>query len=564
MALVQGSYLIVDDDPDDVMMIRRMLNNAEAHYAHSVTDAFRQLECHRYDLVFLDVRLPDTDDVDHIKEIRGAFPEIPIVVLTSLDDERLAERCLDLGVKGFLPKGRLSQETLTQLSQKVVGPLPESPEEPHISEDIQRLLKKVEAENQQLAMMAKIDELTSLPNLRHFSDILHQNLRIAERREKSLGVLYFDLNGFKNINDTYGHAAGDAVLVQLASRLRSGLRKADFLARMSGDEFAVVTDLLDDPSQSYSVAKKIQQAVVKPFRVEGRELYVGLSLGIATYPEIQTADELLRCADIAMYEAKRSKTHFSCFYTRRLQSGMAQRRELENALADTIEKGSLRAEFQHIFSARGDLVGLEVFCRWHHPAYGIIKPAVFIPVAEAANIIDQVNEQMLGVVAQVESGVFARNLAFYSINLSPRQLDIEKFAEEMFNSVQALGLNPGRFCFEIDESQYQKRYDSVMVDLKRFGFQLALSNYGSGPTSIEQLTLLPLDYIKLGGALTKSVVHSENKKLLCETIVGLAHNLDIKVIAEMVENRSQKDLLQAIGCDHFQGNFIAVPFSVPH
>lgn len=557
-----GSCLIIDDDPDDVMMIQRALNNAEADYAHSVTDAFRQLEKQRYDLLLVDVCLPDSEDVDHIREIRSAFPEIPIVVVTNSAQEGLAERCLNLGAQEFLTKDVLSPESLAQwrLSDQKNEARPRSTQ---TAEEIRRQLRKIEAENQQLVMLTKMDELTSLPNRKHFSDILHQNLRIAERRNKCLGVLYFDLNDFKRINDNFGHTTGDIVLVQFAARLRSILRRADFLARLGGDEFAVVTDLLDDPSQSYSVAKKIKKATDKPFRVDGREINISVSVGIATFPELKTADELLQCADVAMFEAKRKRRHFACFYTERLQTGMAERRELEKALKTTLENEGLRAEFQHIVAAKEGVLALEVFCRWRHPSHGYIQPSVFIPIAEAANCIGEVNRHMLKLVAKAEQACFAVNAEFFSINLSSRQLEHDDVAEQMFDMVQQLGLRPERICFEIEEHHFEPSYKEVLTDLKNLGFRLAMSNYGSGPTSIEQLAILPLDYIKLGHKLTRYLANSEEAERLCGTIIRLAHALGVKVIAEQVENRTQKKILTGLGCDHFQGKLIAAPFSMP-
>jgi diguanylate cyclase (GGDEF)-like protein len=430
--------------------------------------------------------------------------------------------------------------------------------------ELKRLLSEAEIRNRQLAEMTRLDELTSLPNRKHFAEILNQNLQLAARREKCVGVLYFDLDGFKQVNDVFGHAAGDLVLVQVAARLRRDLRKSDFVARVGGDEFLVLTDLLDDPSQSYSVARKIASCLTEPFRIKGHEVKVGVSVGIATYPEVEHSDELIACADHAMYQSKRKRHHFATFYSRRLQSEHEEKRELEQHLAKAIQSRRLTAQFQPIM-ARSGMIGMEVFSRWHHPEKGLLAPEQFISVGDSENSLDKITEAMLDIVAKTASGRYAESDVFFSVNLVGQQLASVKLVTKALDSVNRLDIEPGRICFEVSEMNLHGNALTIDVlrELKSNGFKIALSDYGHGPVSMKMLAQLPLDYWKLSGGLTDNIDTDQANFALCLNLIQFAHALKIAVIAEAVVSLTQAEKLLNLGCDYYQGDLLSQPFSLP-
>ena len=560
-----SSYLIVDGSLDDLHLIDQMLGEkgARSEYVHSIEEAVEKLESQSYELVFMDINLPDAQGLEHVKLLHDAYPYLPIVILSGLDDDDITRECLHMGVQDYLPKALLSPMLLHRVATHAVER--KMIEQRFIETDrkMKRLLREAEFHNRQLSELSKTDELTSLPNRAYFQEHLHQKLLTAERLGKSLGVLYFDMNGFKMINDTFGHAAGDLVLMQVASRLRRDLRKSDFIARVGGDEFLALTDLLDDSVQSYSVAKKIASILHDPIKIKNHEIYVSASVGIATYPEISSADALIDCADQAMYEAKRNRSHFACFYSKRLQTEFAERRKLELAFKEALDSNQLSAQFQQIVGTSKGISGLEVFCRWNHPELGAITPSTFIPIAETLNGSDQVSAQMLAMVAAACKTLFSDSTHFFAINLSARQIRSSDFSDQILDLANELDIPTTRLYFEFCEEDVGLSGVPTLQKLKFQGFKLALSNFGAGPTSMKLLPELPIDYLKLDRALIMKVSGDKAQRTICENIIRLAHTLGIQVVAEGVESEIEKQALLALGCDHYQGYFMGEPFSLP-
>ena len=462
-----------------------------------------------------------------------------------------------------MPKNLLSKSLLQRVATQAIERKMIEQRFIETDKEMKRLLQEAELSNRQLAKLSKIDELTSLPNRTHFEEVLHRTLHAAERANKSLGVLYFDLNGFKMINDTFGHSTGDLVLVAVATKVRKALRKSDFFARVHGDEFLILTDLLEDSVQSYSVAKKISTILQSPIRVRGHEVYVSASVGIATFPEISTPEALVDCADQAMYEAKRNRSHFACFYSKRLERRSAERRNLETAFKQALENNELTAEFQQIVGSSAGVAGLEVFCRWTHPELGSVTPSTFVPIAESLNSTNQISSQMLALVAEASKTLFASSQNFFSVNLSSKQARSMDFATTTAELVTSLGVDANRLCFEISEVDVDIDCKPALNRLREHGFKIALSNYGAGPASMRLIPELPVDYVKLDRALVMQIDTSPTHQTICENIIRLAHTLGIEVVAEGVEAESQQSVLESLGCDHYQGYFMGAPFSLP-
>ena len=528
-----------------------------------MAEATKKLKQRPYDVALVATSIPYVSGIEHIELLSQNYPDMAVVVLTDQGDDTVTKQCLASGYQDYLPAYLVNTEIMFQIATHAIGRKLVNQQVQQSTEEISQLLARVEQENRQYSQMSKTDELTSLPNKTHFNEVLWRSINTAERLNKSLGVLYFDLNGFKMINDTFGHAAGDVILVGVASRLRSALRKTDFVARIHGDEFVVLTDLLEDSVQSYSVARKIESAFEAPFDIQGHEVFVSASVGIATFPEVATAHQLIECADHAMYDAKKNRSHFASFYSKRLHDESLQKRAVEDELKRALSQSQLSAQFQQIVAQARGVSGLEVFCRWNHSEIGPVAPSSFVPVADSMNRSFEISKQMLTIAALASETVFSQSSNFFAINLSQKQITTPDFTKNITSLVSELGTDPQRICFEIAERDVIDECIAPLEQLKANSFKIGLSNFGSVHASMKLMAQIRWDYVKLDKSLVVQLPCDDAHKVICESIIRLAHALDIEVIAEGVETPQERSVLLNLGCDHFQGFLLGAPFSLP-
>ncbi|HYX66970.1 MAG TPA: EAL domain-containing protein [Burkholderiales bacterium] len=417
-----------------------------------------------------------------------------------------------------------------------------------------------------LAYLAQFDPLTGLPNRALLADRFSMMILHARRRSASLGVLFIDLDDFKMVNDTQGHAAGDELLKETARRLQSALRDGDTVARMSGDEFAVILSDLARPDDAALVAQKILDRIVAPVEIRGQEAVITASIGIATFPaDGDSAEALLGAADAAMYRAKQSGRNAFQFFTAEIN----QRTRARALLGTELRRALERREFSLHYQPKIDLVsgrpcGAEALLRWEHPERGRVAPVEFIPVLEETGLIVPVGEWVLrkaceDLKAWQRSGMPAMPVA---VNLSARQFRQHDLDERIRSIVESAGVDPSLLELEITESQLMHDPDHAIRVLERLGaagLRIAVDDFGTGYSSLAYLTRFPLASLKIDRSFVADVLSDEADATIVRTIIEMAHTLGFTVVAEGVERDSQAAFLRKLGCEQAQGFLFARP-----
>ena len=419
----------------------------------------------------------------------------------------------------------------------------------------------------QLERQANHDLLTGLPNRILLTDRIEQGIARAARLGYFLAVVFIDLDNFKFINDSLGHAAGDELLKEVAERLRICVRHSDTVARLGGDEFVLV---LNDHYRAQSVIQQLRRVlgeIARPLQLSGREFQVGASLGVALYPaDGDDVTTLLRHADIAMYAAKeRGRNNFQ-FFTADLNRVAAERLELEAALRQAIEQDALDVHYQPKVDHRRRIVGVEALVRWHHPRLGAIRPDRFIPIAEETGLIVPLTAIVLrrALAAAYDWNRLRSVPLAIAVNLSPRLFQSGDIVAQVAQALGESQLPAPLLELEITESVLVGDGDravQILHRLKDLGLQLAMDDFGTGYSSLSYLRRLPLDIIKIDRSLVTGIEHEEDVAMIARAVISLGQSLRKTVVAEGVENQAQFDFLRYQGCHEFQGYLLSRPLS---
>lgn len=407
--------------------------------------------------------------------------------------------------------------------------------------------------------LAHHDELTGLPNRLLFHLQVSQALARAERTGRTVGLLFFDLDRFKVINDTLGHEAGDIVLKQIARHLRACVRRGDTLARVGGDEFALLVEQISDPNELSAIAAGLLAAMTNPLTIGGQVCQLSGSIGVAVYPK-DGADgpTLLKNADIAMYRAKGGRNQFQ-FYSRDMDQHTVERLSLENELRQAIAQQQFEVFYQPKINFRsGEIAGAEALVRWRHPQRGLLLPGAFIQVAEEMGLIGAIGNQVLATVCRAivkwrEAGLPARRIA---INLSAQQFADQQLLDHLDGVLHATQCDPNFLEFEITESTVMSDPDRALTQLeqiKTYGITIAIDDFGTGHSSLAYLKRFPVDSVKIDYAFVRDIVLDPDDIAIIKAIIALGHSLDLKVVAEGVETQRQLEILRKLGCDEYQG-----------
>jgi diguanylate cyclase (GGDEF)-like protein/PAS domain S-box-containing protein len=411
---------------------------------------------------------------------------------------------------------------------------------------------------------ANYDDLTSLPNRHMFMDRLAQESKKADRRSGCLGLLFIDLDHFKEVNDRMGHAAGDALLVDAARRISSCVRSSDTLARLGGDEFTVILAGLDNADSVERIAQSIISALSRPFELDAGAAYISASVGVAIYPaDAGTMTELLEHADQAMYAAKTAGRNRYAFYTADLQDAATARHAIAMDLQAAVAAEQFEVLYQPIISLKtGKVHKAEALVRWRHPTRGLLEPADFLCNAEASGLIVDIGDSAFQVAAQQVAEwrrTVCPNLQI-SVNKSPAQF--RRNGADWLAMMEQLGLPPESIAVEITESVLLENAPAIQDCLQRYrelGLQVALDDFGTGYSSLSRLKGHKLDYVKIDKSFVARLEDDADDLALCEAIIAMAHKLGMEVVAEGVETRVQKALLQDAGCDYAQGFIFSPP-----
>ena len=414
--------------------------------------------------------------------------------------------------------------------------------------------------------LAYHDGLTALPNRSLFNKLLGQAISQAHRSNKQLAVAFIDLDRFKQINDTLGHEAGDALLKEVASRLKTCLRDSDIVARLGGDEFVVLLTELTDEKYAATVAQKILTAIAKPFILLGQEFRVTASIGISTYPlDGQDEQTLTKNADIAMYQAKEDGKNNFQFYSEKLNANSLERLSLESSLRHALERGEFKLHYQAKRDiATGQITGMEALLRWHSPDLGMVAPMQFIQVAEETGLIVPIGKWVLQTaclqnVAWQKQGLPHLKIA---VNLSARQFSDEHLLRDVAAVLKSTGMQASLLELEIHESlliQDIEKTLKMLTALKALGVKIAIDDFGAGFSSLSTLQRFPLDTIKIDRSYIRDIATRGEDSSLTQAIIAMGKNLSLTVVAQGVETREQADFLREHACDEFQGFYFNKP-----
>jgi len=426
-------------------------------------------------------------------------------------------------------------------------------------------LKRIESERR-LAFLAQFDALTGLPNRTLLADRFSQMLVQARRRGAQLGALFVDLDEFKLVNDSLGHGAGDELLKEIARRLQATVRSGDTVARIVGDEFAIVLADLARPEDAAVVAQKLIEALLAPVDVRGHEVFVTASIGIALFPsDGNDAEALLAAADAAMYRAKQAGRNSFQFYTPEINRRTKARAVLGRELRRALERDEFRLVYQPKFDLKSERPsGAEALLRWQHPSRGVVLPAEFIAILEESGLISQIGEWVLrqacaDIRAWQARGVRALPIA---VNLSARQFRQLDLAARIRSIVDAAGVAPELIELEITESQLMQDPDHAiraMRSLAAAGMRIAIDDFGTGYSSLAYLTRFPVSALKIDRSFVAGILQQGGDATIVRTIIEMAHTLGLAVIAEGVENEGQKHFLRGLGCEQAQGYLFGKP-----
>ncbi len=413
-----------------------------------------------------------------------------------------------------------------------------------------------------LAYMARHDALTGLPNRLLFSEHMQQCLARA-RRGNGVALLCLDLDRFKAVNDTLGHAAGDALLRAVTERMRQGTRETDLVVRFGGDEFAIVQENANQPFEATALARRLVERLGQPFQIDQQEVVIGVSIGIAlSLDGTETAEALLKCADLALYRAKGDGRGTFRFFEREMDRAMQARRALELDLRRALAENQFEVFYQPLMHTRG-IAGFEALLRWFHPVRGLVSPAEFIPVAEEIGMIGNIGAWVLR-QACTDAASWPGTLKV-AVNLSPAQFRTRSLIEDTAQALTSSGLSPTRLELEITESVVLQDDTSILETLhtlRRMGIRIAMDDFGTGYSSLSYLRRFPFDKIKIDQSFVKGITDQNDCRTIVRAVIGLGRSLGMAVNAEGVETTEQLDALRAEGCGEIQGYLFSKPIPI--
>ncbi|MGE3295841.1 MAG: EAL domain-containing protein [Porticoccaceae bacterium] len=546
-----GKYrlLIADDDRTLRLALRGTFAGDEFDVLEAADGAQAIALCERLmpDIILMDALMPEVSGFDACQRIRqlpgGA--ELPVLMVTSLADENAIVRAFAAGASDYITK----PIHFTVLKERVG-----------------RLIKANRAEVR-ARTLAFADALTGLPNRARLTQELGLALNQASINDERIAVFFLDLDNFKNINDSLGHQVGDLLLKAVADRLRSSVRRSDFIARLGGDEFTVILRRVESEQVVATIARNILLALSEPFVFIHKRMMVSTSIGIALYPD-HGADvsSLLKHADLAMFKAKETKNQF-CFYQDGMEAAVSHKLQLQQELRHAIDNDLFVLYFQPQYDLTTNLaVAAEALVRWPRDDGTVLGPGAFIPLAEETGLITELTDLVLEKACDAIRGWLIRGYAVkLSVNLSGKDFEVpERLIQRVTEVTRKYEIPPRLLELEITESMLMadpERSRAELLDLKNAGFSLSIDDFGSGYSSLYYLKNLPVDVLKVDRAFVKDLDDPENRRDIpvITGIVALARSLGLHTVAEGVETHHQRAVLQSLGCEIIQGYLISPP-----
>lgn len=538
-----GEYLLIADILSQVRHVKY-----ELVWCDQLDLALPQILSNNYDVVLLDFYWGDLSARDILNAAKVQANKTPIVIMTDEMEIEVDRDVIRTGASDYLIKGQIDHLLLERTLRYAIE------------------RKQTEI---YLARLAHYDQLTDIPNRILFRDRLEHVIHLANRDKTAFALLFIDLNGFKQVNDNFGHDAGDAIIRICAERLTACMRRSDSVARMGGDEFTLLLSHVENHTDVAHIAEKIIALISEPAEINGYEVVVGCSIGIAIYPQAgRDAENLLKNADMAMYKAKQESGSSFCFFTDAMNKNVRRQLRMESTLRKALKKNQFFLQYQpRIDVETNQIIALESLLRWDNPDSGVLNASEFIAVAEDTGLITAIGYWAIRQACNDLKEIHARfgHSISMSINLSMRQFKDERLVHEIAGIFEDFDIQAGDIEFELTESSFMENIELVslcMRPLAFFGINFSLDNFGTGSSSFLHLQRLPISSVKLASRLLIELQRNVSDRRLVAAMINLAHNLGKVVVAEGVETLEQKQWLQNSGCDQMQGYYFAAPQSL--
>ncbi|MCK6371609.1 MAG: EAL domain-containing protein, partial [Gammaproteobacteria bacterium] len=524
---------------------RHQVGKVDLVHVRSLGEATETLANAEFDVVLLDLHLPDATGLACVDAIQAANERLPIVVLSGQDNEEFAVSILNRGVQDYLVKWEGEGRTI-----------------------LRSVRYAIERKRSELRLnhLAQFDPLTELGNRQHFQEQLHRATARARREGSKVALFFLDVDQFKVVNDTLGHQAGDQLLQEVSQRLATQVRTGDVIARLGGDEFAILMEGLSNPIDAAAIAQQLLDVIGAPFTIEGRQINVTTSIGITFYPSDHSDTvQLLKNADIAMYQAKDSGRNNYKFFTERMHTELVEYHELERDIAKALDG----EEFQLAFQPKVNLLdrrlqGLEALLRWKCPRRGNVGPAKFIPVAESSGHIVPLGYWVLDRVCTTirrwqEDGL---PVVPVSVNVSTRQFQQPNFQKRVAEILGRHDIDPALIELEMTEGLLMEDTEAAhraLGQLKELGVRISIDDFGTGHSCLSYLRRFPIDVLKIDRSFVHEVSDNEDSRIIIDAIISLARSLRLDTVAEGVETNAQLDFLLERGCHVAQGFLFGEP-----
>ena len=544
--------LLVEDSLIDAQLIRRLLRRVSSAYyrvthVRTLNDAVLSAEDLVPDVILADLNLPDSRGTQTVASLQTSYPDIPLVIVSAWEDEAISLRSVKAGAQDYLVKGHIDGANLHRV----------------IRYAIER--KRTELE---LVRLAHFDQLTSLPNRTLLRERVDHALARAMRAGTGVATLILDMDRFKEINDMLGHEIGDKLLIEAARRIRACVRDQDTVARLGGDEFAVILEGVSEAKEVLPVIERIIASLNEVRAIDGHEVNSSTSVGIAMYPENgNDLSELLRAADMAMYQAKSTGRGRYQFFADAMQEEAQSRHALEWALRRAVEKKEFELVYQPQLGLRtGAVIGVEALLRWMSPTRGLLTPYHFIAGLEEFRLINEVGEWVLQTACEQirkwhEMEFEPMRIA---VNVSAQQFEDPMLIDKIRGALKETKLPPEFLELELTESCLMTdpvQASALLREIREVGVRIAIDDFGTGYSSLTYLHEFPLNALKIDKNFVQSVESNDRGGPISKMIIGLGQNLGLEVIAEGVETEGQLEYMREHGCDVAQGYLYARPES---
>jgi diguanylate cyclase (GGDEF)-like protein len=587
-----GNILVVDDNPDNLRVLSASLMERGYQVRCVKNGAMALITAQKAapDLVLLDIKMPEMDGYEVCKRLKAGVhtSDIPVVFISGINDVFDKVKAFSLGGVDYITKpfqieeivARIQYHLALHLSKMEIWRLNAELEHKvqqrtaQLEAVISQLNQEVAQHKQtqkQLLHQALHDALTGLPNRVLFIEHLQKAVQRNQRNSNHLfAVLFIDIDRFKIINDSLGHSSGDQVLISFSHILKECSREMDTVARLSGDEFTILLEDLNDIQDAVFIANRLLDQLNLPIYLEGQKVFAGASVGIVLGgSNYQDSTDVLRDADIAMYHAKALGRGRYAIFDQEMYAQTLYLSQLETDLRYALERQEFLLNYQPIVSIpTGKVMGFEALLRWQHPEKGLIRPDSFIKIAEDSGLIVPIGEWILQQACQQlrewQQKFPSASSLYISVNLSSRQIKQFSFVDKLANILRITGLSGKNLRLELTESMIMDQGEktiNLLSEIKALDAQLSIDDFGTGYSSLSYLHSLPIDALKIDRSFVDSIDTDRKDYEIVKTIITLAHSLDIKAIAEGVETPDQLAQLENLGCDEAQGYFFSEPIN---